>query len=118
MIGVDRVPAYVAETAAAAARLQEMTSAGQYAALVGRAERLLEGMFTVETNVDPGLMAKIAIRERFVAPRVKQAILMVATWQLINDLANAWSISASAKATADRRKRAAPSTTREAVFSA
>ena len=50
----------------------------------------LAGMFTVETNVDPDLMVKIAIRERFVAPRVKQAILMVATRQLIDDLAKAW----------------------------
>ena len=90
MFGVEKAPAYVAETVAAAARLQEMTSAGQYAALVGRAERLLEGMFTVETNVDPELMVKIAIRERFVGPRAKQAILMVATSQLIHDLAAAW----------------------------
>jgi hypothetical protein len=90
MFGVEKAPAYVAETAAAAARLQEMTSAGQYAALAGRAERLLEGMFTVDVNVDPELMIKIAIRERFVAPRVKQAILMVATWELINSLAGAF----------------------------
>ena len=90
MIGVETARRYVAETLAAAARLQEMTSAGQYAALTGRAERLLEGMFTVETNLDPGLMAKIAIRERFDAPRVKQAILVVATRQLIDDLAVSW----------------------------
>jgi hypothetical protein len=90
MIGVETAPRYVAETLAAAARLQEMTSAGQYAALVGRAERLLEGMFTVETNLDPELMVKIAMRERFEAPRVKQAILVVATWQLIDELAGAW----------------------------
>ena len=89
---MEKVPAYVAETAAAAARLQEMTSAGQYAALAGRAERLLEGMFTIETNVDPELMVKIAIRERFVAPSVKQAILMVATWQLVHDLSQTWSV--------------------------
>ena len=90
MFGVEKAPAYVAETAVAAARLQEMTSAGQYAALAGRAERLLDGMFTVEVNVDPELMIKIAIRERFVAPRVKQAILMVATWRLVHDLAGAF----------------------------
>ena len=90
MIGVEAGPRYVAETLAAAARLQEMTSAGQYAALVGRAERLLEGMFTVETNLDPDLMAKIAIRERFDAPRVKQAILVVATGRLLADLADRW----------------------------
>jgi len=95
---MEKVPAYVAETAAAAARLQEITSAGQYAALAGRAERLLEGMFTIETTVDPDLMVKIAIRERFVAPRIKQAILMVATWQLINDLSRAWSIRRTATA--------------------
>ena len=106
MIGVDQVPAYVAETAAAAARLQEMTSTGQYAALADRAERLLEGMFTVETNVDPGVMVKIAIRERFVAPRVKQAILMVATWQLIHDLVDAWT----------GRKRAAAASNPAAVL--
>src|SRR2546426_10679432 len=96
MFGVDQAPRYVAETQAAAARLQEMTSPGQYAALVGRAERLLDGMFTVETNVDPELMAKIAIRERFVAPRAKQAILMIATWKLIDDLANRWSMKKAA----------------------
>jgi hypothetical protein len=105
VIGVDKVPAYVAETKAAAARLQEMTSPGQYAALAGRAERLLEGMFTIETNVDPELMVKIAIRERFVAPRVKQAILMVATRQLIDSLAAAWSVRKGA-ATASKPARA------------
>ena len=104
MFGVEKAPGYVAETAAAAARLQEMTSAGQYAALAGRAARLLEGMFRVETNVDPELMIKIAIRERFEAPRVKQAILMVATWRLIEDLAGAWT----------GRKRPAAATSRPA----
>src|SRR5437773_58002 len=53
MFGVDQAPRYVAETAAAMARLQEMTSPGQYAALVGRAERLLDGMFTVERGRPP-----------------------------------------------------------------
>ena len=90
MIGVETARRYVAETLAAAARLQEMTSAGQYAALAGRAERLLQGMFTVDTNLGPDLMVKIAIRERFDAPRVKQAILVVATRQLIDDLAVSW----------------------------
>ena len=103
MIGVDKAPAYVGETHAAAARLQEMTSPDQYAALVGRAERLLAGMFTVETNVDPELMVKIAIRERFVAPRVKQIILMVATRQLIESLAEAWNVNAPARSLAERR---------------
>jgi hypothetical protein len=49
-------------------------------------------MFSVETNVDPELQMKIALREKFEPARAKQAILMVATWQLINDLANAWSV--------------------------
>jgi len=102
MFGVEAAPRYVAETLAAAARLQEMTSAGQYAALVGRAERLLGGMFTVETNLDPELMAKIAIRERFDPPRVKQAILVVATRRLIDDLAGAWSVRRSGAAAVSR----------------
>ena len=96
MFSVDRAPRYAAETCAAAARLQEQTTAGQYAALVERAERLLDGLFTVETNVDPELQMKIALREKFEPARVKQAILMVATWQLINDLANAWSVRKTA----------------------
>ena len=92
MFSVDRAPRYVAETRAAAARLQEQTTPDQYAALAERAERLLDGMFTVETNVDPELRVKIALREKFEPARVKQAILMVATWQLISDLAAAWSV--------------------------
>lgn len=96
MFSVDRAPRYVAETCAAAARLQEQTTAGQYAALLERAERLLGGLFAVETNVDPELQAKIALREKFEPARAKQAILMVATWQLINDLANAWNVRKSA----------------------
>ena len=92
MFSVDRAPRYVADTCAAAARLQEQTTPEQYAALAERAARLVDGMFTVETNVDPELQAKIALREKFEPARVKQAILMVATWQLINDLANAWSV--------------------------
>ena len=92
MFSVDRAPRYAAETCAAAARLQEQTTPEQYAALVERAERLLDGMFTVETNVDPELRMKIALREKFEPARVKQAILMVATWQLISDLAAAWSV--------------------------
>src|ERR1043166_7030750 len=92
MFSVDRAPRYVAETCAAAARLQEQTTPDQYAALAERAGRLLDGMFRVETNVDPELRVKIALREKFDPARVKQAILMVATWQLINDLAAAWSV--------------------------
>lgn len=92
MFSVDRAPRYVADTCAAAARLQEQTRPDQYAALVERAERLLEGMFSVETNVDAELQVRIALREKFEPARVKQAILMVATWQLISDLAAAWSV--------------------------
>src|ERR1043165_9004663 len=108
MFSVDRAPLYVAETCAAAARLQEQTTAEQYAALAERATRLVEGMFSVETNVDPELQTKIALREKFEAARVKQAILMVATWQLINDLAGAWSV----------RKGPQPAPTRALVGSA
>ena len=79
MFNIDRAPQYVAETCAGSARLQETTTPGQYATLVDRAERLLDGMFTVETNVDPDLQVRIALREKFEAARVKQAILMVAT---------------------------------------
>ncbi len=92
MFSIDRAPRYVADTCAGSARLQETTTAEQYAALVDRAERLLDGMFSVETNVDPDLQVRIALREKFEAARVKQAILMVATWQLVRDLANAWSV--------------------------
>src|SRR5689334_7611169 len=92
MFSVDRAPRYVTETCAAAARLQEQTTPDQYAALVERAQRLVDGMFSVETNVDPELQMKIALREKFEAARAKQAILMVATWQLINELANAWNV--------------------------
>lgn len=92
MFSIDRAPRYVAETCAASARLQEQTTPEQYGALVERARRLVDGMFTVETNVDPDLQVRIALREKFEAPRVKQAILMVATWQLVNDLANAWNV--------------------------
>ena len=92
MFAVNQAPAYVAETGAAAARLQEQTTPEQYARLVERAERLVDGLFTVETHVDPELQVKIALRERFEAPRVKQAILNVATWQLIRNLANSFSM--------------------------
>jgi transcription termination factor NusB len=96
MFAVNRAPTYVAETQAAAARLQEQTTPEQYARLVERAERLVDGLFTVETNVDPELQVKIALRERFESPRVKQAILNVATWQLIRDLAESWSARSTA----------------------
>jgi hypothetical protein len=106
MFSVDRAPRYVAETCAASARLQEQTTPEQYVALVERAERLLDGMFTVETNVDPELRTRIALREKFEPARVKQAILMVATWQLINDLANAWNVRKSAVPVAARERAA------------
>jgi hypothetical protein len=90
MFSVDQAPRYEQETRAAAARLQEMASPERYGALVRRAERTLEGMFTVETMVEPELQVKIAIRERFEAARVKQAILMVATGRLFRSLAASW----------------------------
>jgi hypothetical protein len=92
MFSINRAAQYVAETLAGSARLQETTTPAQYAALVDRAERLLDGMFSVETSVDPDLQVRIALREKFEGARVKQAILMVATWQLVRDLANAWSV--------------------------
>jgi len=92
MFSVDRAPRYVAEAVAGAARLQEQTTPEQYSALVERAEFVIDEMFSVETNVDVELQVKIALREKFDAPRVKQAILMVATWQLISELAGAWSL--------------------------
>jgi len=92
MFSVNRAPQYAAESCAGAARLQEQTTPGQYAALVERAERLLDGMFRVETGVDPDLQIRIALREKFDAGRVKQAILLVATWQLINGLSNAMNV--------------------------
>jgi hypothetical protein len=109
MFSIDRAPQYVADTCAGAARLQEQTTPEQYAALVDRAQRLLDGMFSVETNVDPDLQVRVALREKFEPARVKQAILMVATWQLVRDLANAWSVKkapASAPATAATPARA------------
>ncbi|HEV3029715.1 MAG TPA: hypothetical protein VG457_19205 [Planctomycetota bacterium] len=102
MFSVDRAPRYVAETCAGAARLQEQTTPGQYAALVERAERLLVGMFRVETNVDPDLQVRIALREKFDGDRVKQAILLVATWQLIRGLSNAMSVQPAPGAAAVR----------------
>jgi hypothetical protein len=92
MFSVDQAPRYVAETCAGAARLQEQTTPGQYAALVERAARLLDGMFRVETNVDPDLQIRIALREKFDPGRVKQAILLIATWQLIRGLSNAMNV--------------------------
>lgn len=92
MFSVDRAPRYMAETGAGAARLQEQTTPGQYAALVERAKRLLDGMFGIETHVDPELQIRIALREKFDQARVKQAILLVATWQLIQGLSSAMNV--------------------------
>lgn len=107
MFSIDRAPQYVAESGAAAARLQEQTTVDQYAALLGRADRLLDGLFTVETNVDPELQRKVALREKFEPARVKQAILMIATWQLIHQLASAWSVRKAAVPAAARPLAAA-----------
>jgi hypothetical protein len=90
MFGVKEAPGYVREARLSAARLEEQTTPDQYGALKERALRLLEGLFTVDIPVDPDLMVKIALRERFVAPRIKQAIIMVATHQLIANLAASW----------------------------
>jgi len=90
MFPVDRAPRYVEETVAAAARLQEQTTPGQYAALLRRAERSLEGLLRVELDLEPELMAKVALRERFDRARTKQALLNIATWKLIAGVAKAW----------------------------
>lgn len=107
MVAVERTPGYVAETRAAVARLQEMTTPAQYEALVGRAERLVEGLFSVEVRLERELMVKIALRERFERERVKRAILSVATWRLIEGLADGWSVR---KRPARRPVAAAPET--------
>lgn len=104
MFAVEKAPRYMEETLAAAARLQEGTTRGQYEALAARAERLLDGLFTIDIDVEPELMAKIAIRERFVPARVRQAILMVATHRLIANLAAAWSVRQAAPVTGSRRE--------------
>ena len=90
MFPVNEAPRYVAETRAAAARLQESTTPVQYARLVERAERLVAGLFRIEIRLDGDLQALIALRERFEPARVKQAILNVATWALIAGLADQW----------------------------
>ena len=66
------------------------TRRGYSPAVRARAERLIEGLLSVETRVDPELQVKIALRERFDPARVKQAILIVATGQLIEGLAGRW----------------------------
>ena len=92
MIAVVKEPLCVEETRAAAARPQERTPPAQDAAPAARAERLLDGLFTVEIHLDRELMVAIAIRERFVPARVKRAVLTAATRKLIDDPAAAWSV--------------------------
>jgi hypothetical protein len=87
MFAADRAPRYVEETAVMAARLQERTTPAQYAALAARAGRLLEGLFTIDVHVPPDVQLKIALREKFDPARTKQAILMVATWRLLQGFA-------------------------------
>ena len=106
MFNVDRTPRYVAEARAGAARLQEQTTPEQYAALVERAGRLLDGMFRVETRVDPDLQVLIALREKFDAGRTKQAILLVATWQLIHGLSDAMNVRTAPAAASPTRAAA------------
>lgn len=92
MVSVDRVPGYLAETLATVARIQEQTTPEEYAALASRARRLVERLFTIEVNLDSDLMARVALHERLAPARARQAILMVATWKLIRDLAEGWSV--------------------------
>lgn len=92
MFAADRAPRYVEETAVMAARLQEQTTPAQYEALAGRAARLVDGLFSLETGVPFEIQVKIALREKFDPARAKQAILMVATWQLIQNFATAKSL--------------------------
>ncbi|HEX7896858.1 MAG TPA: hypothetical protein VF950_03810 [Planctomycetota bacterium] len=88
---MSKAPQYLAETRAAVARLEESTTPEQYAALRARAERLVGGLFTVEILLEDEIQAEIALREKFEPARVKQAILNVATWRLIESLAGKWS---------------------------
>ena len=92
MFAADRAPHYVEETAVMAARLQEQTTPAQYEALAARASRLAAGLFSLETGVPFEIQVKIALREKFDPARTKQAILMVATWQLIRGFSSATSV--------------------------
>lgn len=100
MFAVSKAPGYLVETRAALARLEETTRPEQMAALRARAERLVAGLFTVEILLEDEIQAAIALREKFDPARTKQAILNVATWRLIENLAGKWSGAASAKAPA------------------
>jgi hypothetical protein len=107
MFAVSKAPGYLAETRAALARLEESTTPEQMAALRGRAERLVEGLFTVEILLEDEIQAEIALREKFDPARTKQAILNVATWRLIENLAGKWSGAPSAAAGSLPRKAVA-----------
>ena len=91
MFAVSRAPGYLAETRAAVARLEESATPEQMAALRARAGRLVAGLFTVEIHLEEEIQVDIALREKFEPARVKQAILNVATWRLIETLAGKWS---------------------------
>lgn len=109
MFAVSKAPRYLAETRAAVARLEESTTPDQYAALKARAERLVGGLFTVEILLEDEIQIEIALREKFEPARVKQAILVVATWRLIESLAGKWSgrpVAAAGGAKAPEAKEA------------
>ena len=91
MFAVSKAPGYLAETRAALARLEESTTPPRMAALRARAEALIGGLFTVEIHLEDEIQVAIALREKFEPARVKQAILVVATWRLIESLAGKWS---------------------------
>lgn len=95
MFAADRAPRYVEETAIMAARLQEQTTPAQYEALAARASRLVAGLFSLDTGVPFEIQVKIALREKFDPARTKQAVLMVATWQLIEHFSTAKSLRAA-----------------------
>jgi hypothetical protein len=90
MFAVSKAPGYLAETRAAMARLEESTTPEQLNLLKARAEALVGGLFTVEILLEDEIQVAIALREKFEPARVKQAILNVATWRLIEDLAGRW----------------------------
>lgn len=106
MFAVSRAPQYLAETRASVARLEETATPDQMAALRSRAERLVAGLFTIEILLEDEIQVEIALREKFEPARVKQAILNVATWRLIETLAGKWA----------GRPAAAPLAKKEAVM--
>lgn len=104
MFAVSKAPGYLAETRAAMARLEESTTPEQLNLLKARAEALVGSLFTVEILLEDEIQVAIALREKFEPARVKQAILNVATWRLIEDLAGRWT---GAKAPARKEARMA-----------